>query len=220
MTSDTSTVPTPPSGKRSLALASGNRGKVAEFEALLGGMVAIMSLSDLGLTSPDETGLTFEENAILKARYVHDQRGMITLADDSGLEVDALDGAPGVRSARYAGAQNDDAANRALLLRKLNALPDAVRTARFVAALAIIDMEGNVRVFRGTCEGSIAREARGSGGFGYDSLFQLADGRTMAELPAAEKNAVSHRAQALRLATPAVWSVLARTASNEAVVMP
>lgn len=179
-----------------------------------------MSIIDLGLSSPEETGMTFEENAVLKARYVYRHCGMVTLADDSGLEVDALDGSPGVRSARYAGEHHNDADNRALLLRNLDAFPDAVRTARFVAAIAIIDVEGNETVFRGTCEGTIAQEERGSGGFGYDSLFQLADGRTMAELPTEEKNRVSHRAEALRLAVPALRDALARTASFEHPVMP
>ncbi len=220
MTSTPSTEQSEYLGRQSLAVASSNRGKISEFEWLLDNSASIMSIHDLGLTSPEETGTTFEENAVLKARYVHRQCGMVTLADDSGLEVDALDGAPGVLSARYAGQDHNDADNRALLLRNLHALPNAVRTARFVAVIAIIDTEGIESFFRGTCEGVIAHQERASGGFGYDSLFQLADGRTMAELPAEEKNAVSHRAEALRLAMPALRAALARTAPNEHPVMP
>ena len=134
---------------------------------------------------------------------MHHHSGHVTLADDSGLEVDALGGAPGVRSARYAGEHHDDADNRALLTRNLAALAAGERAARFVAAIAIIDAAGSLCVTRGTCEGSIAIEERGAGGFGYDSLFELPDGRTMAELTAVEKNTISHRADALRQALPA-----------------
>ena len=126
---------------------------------------------------------------------------MVVLADDSGLEVDALDGAPGVFSARYAGSDGDDAANNAKLLAELAAVPDAECTARFVCTLVFIDEDGTESVARGTIEGSIGREPRGSEGFGYDPLF-LPDefpGKTMAQLTAEEKDSISHRGKALRL---------------------
>ncbi len=220
MMSSTWTHQSEPSDRPSLAIASSNRGKIAEFTSLLGDSIRIMSLTDLGLPSPEETGTSFEENAILKARYVYEQRGIVTLADDSGLEVDALDGSPGVLSARYAGDHHNDADNRTLLLRNLNVRPDGVRTARFVAVIAIVDIRGNVSVFRGDCEGTIAHHERGSGGFGYDALFQLGDGRTMAELPAAEKNAVSHRSRALHLAMPVLRAALGQVESYHHHVMP
>jgi XTP/dITP diphosphohydrolase len=188
----------PTIGRPVLALASNNRGKIAEFRTLLGDDVEILSMADLGLDSPEESGTTFEANALLKARFVFNHTGRVTLADDSGLEVDALDGAPGVYSARYAGDHHDDADNRSLLVRNLGHVPRGARMARFVAAVAIIDRNGNESVYRGTCEGSIAFVERGTEGFGYDSLFELADGRTMAELGPLEKNSISHRAHALR----------------------
>lgn len=208
------------SGRPVLAIASSNQGKIAEFRSLFGNEVDIMSLPDLGFTSPAETESTFDDNALLKARYVYEQGGMVTLADDSGLEVDALVGAPGVWSARYAGEQHNDADNRALLLQTLSALPNRPRTARFVAAIAIIDTRGSVSLFRGTCEGSIAFEERGSSGFGYDSLFELPDGRTMAELSNEEKNAVSHRAFAVRHAIPTLRAALGLPASAAHTVTP
>lgn len=191
-----------------LALASSNPGKIAEFRAILGEDINLVSLIDLGLSSPEETGSTFEANAELKARYVFEHCGLVTLADDSGLEVDALEGRPGVMSARYAGDGHEDAANRALLLRTLGSLPDGKRTARFVAVIAFIDGQGELTLSRGTCEGRITFEERGSGGFGYDSLLELADGRTLAEVDSASKNVVSHRANAMRRALPTVRAAL------------
>jgi len=191
-----------------LALASNNRGKVAEFQSLLGNEVEIVSLADLGLESPEETGETFEANAELKARYVHDRTGLVTLADDSGLVVDALGGAPGVRSARFAGERHDDADNRRKLIEVMDSIPDSQRSAHFVAAIAIVDATGTLAMVRGTCDGTIMRAERGVGGFGYDSLFALPDGRTMAELSPAEKNAVSHRGNAVRLALPNLQQAL------------
>jgi len=208
------------SGRPTLAVASSNQGKIAELRSLLGHAADIMSLHDLGLASPDETGSSFEDNALLKARYVYEQGGVVTLGDDSGLEVDALGGGPGVLSARYAGEQHNDADNRALLLQALNALPNRPRTARFVAAIAIIDTRGSVSLFRGTCEGSIAFEERGSSGFGYDSLFERPDGRTMAELTNQEKNAVSHRALAVRQAMPTLRAALGLPATAAPAVTP
>jgi len=193
-----------------LALASNNWGKIAEFRALLADRVDIASLVDLGLESPGEIGATFEDNAVLKAKLVFQQTGFVTLADDSGLEVDALGGLPGVRSARYAGDHHHDRDNRDLLLRNLADVPDGSRTARFVAVLAVIDESGGLSLSRGVCEGAVARSERGTNGFGYDPIFELPDGRTMAELDASEKHIVSHRGQAVRLALPLILSALYR----------
>jgi len=187
-----------------LAIASGNRGKLVEFEGLLGDHVRVLSLTAFGVESPEETGRTFEENAALKARHLHGVAGTVVLAADSGLEIDALNGEPGVRSARYAGDDHDDAANRRLVLDRMANVPSGERTARFVAAIAIVDVYGNSSIVRGTCEGTITYSERGTGGFGYDSLFELPGGRTMAELSKSEKNAVSHRANAIRKALPAL----------------
>lgn len=191
-----------------LVIASSNSGKLAEFQALLGDQVVIRALTDLGIPSPAETGASFEENAELKARYLVERTGMVTLADDSGLEVDALNGLPGVRSARYAGEHQDDAENRALLVRNLADYPGRSRAARFVAVIAVVDAVGNLTLARGVCEGSIAYSERGSGGFGYDPIFELPDGRTLAELDDREKNAVSHRGQAIRHVLPHLREVL------------
>lgn len=194
--------PESPTGRPTLAIASNNPGKLAEFQSLLGDQVEIVSLIDLGLESPEETGETFDANAELKARFVFEQTGLVTIADDSGLIVDALDGMPGVRSARYAGEQHNDADNRKLLLETLGSTPLEQRTARFVASIAIVDRMGALTIVQGRCEGHIGFEERGSGGFGYDSLFEFPDGRTMAELTSSEKNAISHRGAAVRQAIP------------------
>ena len=195
-------------------LATRNPGKVREFNRLLAPAgVTVIPLPDEA-ELPPEDGDTFEANAIKKAREVANATMMLTLADDSGLEVDALGGAPGVRSARFAGERATDAENNAALLTALEALdaghPDSGRNdlkARFRCVLALVDpfvRDGEPVVVDGTCEGRITRTPRGSGGFGYDPLF-LVEGtdRTMAELSEDEKNRISHRARAtqhLRLA--------------------
>lgn len=191
-----------------LAVASSNAGKLAELRNLLDQEIALRSLAELGLDSPDETGLTFEQNAILKARHVHDRTGLVVLADDSGIEVDALGGNPGVRSARFAGVDATDADNRALLLTSLRDIDPNHRGARFVCVIAIVSRDGAVATTRGTCEGTISFEERGSNGFGYDALFMLPDGRTMAELTPEEKNHISHRSRAIRLAIPLIYDAL------------
>ena len=184
-------------GARRLAFASGNRHKVAEIAAMLaprGWEVVPLTLT------VDEDAPTFAGNAEKKARAAQAQSGLPSLADDSGLEVDALDGAPGVRSARWAGAHGDDAANNAKLLAELDGVPAARRTARFRCALVFLDGDGARVVAEGACEGRIGESARGDGGFGYDPLFLVdgdAAGRTMAELSPDEKNRISHRARAL-----------------------
>jgi XTP/dITP diphosphohydrolase len=180
---------------RRLCFASGNRHKLGEIAAMLeprGWRVEPL------LLAVDEDAPTFAGNAEKKARAALAASGLPSLADDSGLEVDALDGAPGVHSARYAGAGHDDAANNGKLLEVLAGVPDEKRTARFRCALVFVDADGTRLATDGICAGRIGRAPRGSGGFGYDPLFVLdGDGRTMAELAADEKNRVSHRARAL-----------------------
>lgn len=185
-----------------LVLASNNPGKIQEFRDLLRGDVEIVSLADLGLASPPETATTFAGNAEIKARYLHERTGEVTLADDSGLEIDALEGRPGVLSARYAGEHGDDTANRRLVMEQLAGVSPGLRSARFVAAIALVDAAGRTHLVQGTCDGEIALQERGSNGFGYDSLFLLSNGRTMAELEPAEKGQLSHRAMALRSILP------------------
>jgi XTP/dITP diphosphohydrolase len=182
-----------------IVLASNNQGKLRELKDLLSSDVEIMTAGELGLELPEETGATFEENAFLKAHAIAEATKQIAVADDSGLEVDALHGAPGVRSARFAGEPSDDARNNALLLAKLTGVPAKQRTGRFQSVVAVVGPQGEAFSAHGSIEGEILEEPRGSGGFGYDPLF-LIDGynRTMAELSLDEKNAISHRARAFR----------------------
>jgi len=194
---------------RRLLVATGNAGKAREFRDLLPPDVEVLTLKDLGLPSPVEDGDTFEANARIKALAAARAAGVLTLADDSGIVVDALDGAPGIHSAYYAGVGAGDAANRARLLADLAAIPGADRSARFVAVLVLARPDGVVAEARGEVAGSVATSERGEGGFGYDPIFALPDGRTIAELPAAEKNAVSHRAIAARQMLPALLAALA-----------
>lgn len=193
-----------------LILATGNQGKAYEVRALLPDAFEVVTATELGVALPEETGATFAENAALKAVAVSRLREGLVLADDSGLEVDALDGRPGVRSARYAGEPSDDEANMALLLSELGSLPDERRAARFVCALCLA-CDGNVVAeVQGTCEGHIAPFPRGKSGFGYDPVFVNDDGRTMAELTPDEKNAISHRGQALRRILPLILEASTR----------
>ena len=176
-----------------LIAASNNKNKLREFEAILGGRYRIVSMREAGIDAEiDETGTTFEENALIKASYVMQETGCAAIADDSGLEVDALGGAPGVYSARYCGRHGDDEANNDLLLANLAGVP-APRTARYVAAIALVRPGREPIVRRGTCEGEILNERRGNGGFGYDPLFLCETGETFAEVSAETKNAISHR---------------------------
>jgi XTP/dITP diphosphohydrolase len=181
-----------------LVVATGNPGKLREFRALLAGVAdEVVSQAELGVPSPEETESTFVGNALLKARHAARLTGCPALADDSGLEVDALGGAPGVYSARYAGA--DDAANNARLLAELGDVPDP-RWARYRAVIVLVRDAADPAplVAEGSWEGRIAHAPRGEGGFGYDPLFLVGEGeRTAAELDPAEKNRVSHRAVAL-----------------------
>lgn len=183
-----------------LVLASGNAGKIREIEALLGDRWEVVPQDRLGVTPAIETGSSFRDNALLKARHAADLTGLPALADDSGLEVDALGGAPGVRSARYAGEAADDDANIRKLLAALHDVPAAGRTARFRCVVVLVTGPGDARplVAEGTWEGRIAPEACGSRGFGYDPVFlDGVTGRSAAELEPAEKNRCSHRGQAL-----------------------
>ncbi|MEJ2631562.1 MAG: RdgB/HAM1 family non-canonical purine NTP pyrophosphatase [Acidihalobacter sp.] len=185
-----------------IVLATGNLGKVRELGAILADLgVHVLPQSDFGVPEADETGLSFVENAILKARNAAAHTGLPAIADDSGIEVDALNGAPGIYSARYAGADGDDAANNAKLLAALAELPPAARSARFRSVVVFMRHaeDPSPLIAEGAWEGRILDASRGSGGFGYDPLFQVA-GRDVsaAELPAEEKNRLSHRGQALR----------------------
>lgn len=189
---------------KTVVLATNNAHKVSEIATALDfpGW-EFRTLRELGIDSdPAEDADTFEGNARIKARAAHEASGgLAALADDSGLVVDALDGAPGVYSARYAGESCDDAANNAKLLAELADVSDERRTARFVSTLVFVDEDGSEMVASGTVEGRIGHEERGSEGFGYDPLFLpdvFADGRTLAEVSQSDKNAVSHRGNALR----------------------
>ena len=187
-----------------LIIATSNPHKVEEIGAVLGQIgIQCMPMQDAGIPEPEEDGATFEANARIKAIAYAKALGVTVLADDSGLEVDALGGAPGVHSARYAGVgatrAERDAANNAKLLRELAGVPQERRTARFVCVLCVARPDGSiVAEARGHFEGSIGEAPRGSNGFGYDPLLVLPDGRTSAELTSEEKNARSHRGNALR----------------------
>lgn len=179
---------------RTWILATRNAHKVEELQALLGDRVVLRSLDGFDLGELPETGRTLPENSAQKARYVYEHTGMACLADDSGLEVAALGGEPGVDSAHYSG-KRDDAGNLALVLEKLKGQPD--RSARFRCVLTLIE-EGHTHVFDGSCEGQLVEAPYGAGGFGYDPAFIPAGhSRTFAEMSAAEKNALSHRARAV-----------------------
>jgi XTP/dITP diphosphohydrolase len=194
-----------------LVLATRNPGKVREISAIYDHLgIAWLSLIDIPeVGNVAEEGATYAENAAAKARVVAVAAGLPALADDSGVEIDALGGAPGVRSARFLGERATDAERNARILQELDNVPDPRRTARYVAAVALALPDGSVRTFEGACEGSIARSPRGTGGFGYDPIFLAAgETRTMAEVPAEVKNRISHRARALRAAEPHVAEVL------------
>ncbi|MBE0416543.1 MAG: RdgB/HAM1 family non-canonical purine NTP pyrophosphatase [Coriobacteriia bacterium] len=185
-----------------VVVATGNRHKVEEIRAALAFTSwEFVAAADLGgWPEPEETGETFEENARIKALAASETYGLPALADDSGLEVDALDGEPGVYSSRYAGSCATDAENNARLLLALGDTPRVRREARFRSVIVLVREDGSEVVAEGVCEGHIGTEPRGEHGFGYDPLFwpDATPGRTMAELPMAEKNAISHRGAALR----------------------
>lgn len=181
-----------------IAIATNNRNKLKEIRAVLGGFFdEMLSLGDLGIdVEIEETGATLTENALIKARTIRDMTGLASLADDSGLMCDALGGAPGVYSARYAGEEHDDAKNNALLLKNIAGKD---RTAHFCSVIALCLPDGREYTAEGRVDGVITEEARGNGGFGYDPLFFSPElGKTFAEASADEKNSVSHRGRALR----------------------
>lgn len=189
-------------GVQDILLATNNPGKVEEFRRLLAGSgLKPVTPKEAGIAlEVDEPGATYHENAIRKATAFALAGNCVALADDSGIEVDALGGRPGVRSARYGGPSLDDRGRVAHMLREMDSTPEAERGATYQAVVAIAWPDGDVRCFEGSQRGSIARAPRGQNGFGYDPIFLNADGRTNAELSAAEKDAVSHRGEAVRAA--------------------
>ncbi|PJI94522.1 RdgB/HAM1 family non-canonical purine NTP pyrophosphatase [Luteimicrobium subarcticum] len=208
---------TPPAPR--LVLATHNAHKVGELRAILAGLPelagldpeAVVGAGDLGVEPPVEDGVTFEENALIKARALAEATGLPAIADDSGISVDVLGGAPGVFSARWAGRHGDDAANLDLLLAQLADVPAHHRGAEFVCAAALVTPDGAEHVVRGVLRGTLLTERHGVGGFGYDPVFApVGSDRSTAELTADEKNAISHRGQAFRAVAPHLAAALAR----------
>jgi len=195
-----------------LLVATNNAGKVREYQTLLAGLpVHLVTPASAGIQMDvDENGASFEENALIKARAYGEASGLPTLADDSGLEVDALGGAPGIRSARYAGESATDADRYHRLLGALRDVPPDERTARFQCVIAIVLPDGRSFTFSGKCEGVIGETPRGSHGFGYDPVFYMpALGRTMAELSPIVKDRVSHRGRAVMRMRPFLRKLIA-----------
>ncbi|PLT32356.1 XTP/dITP diphosphatase [Bacillus sp. V5-8f] len=186
---------------KTVIIATKNKGKAKEFESLFHPKgYQVLTLLDLDPSiDVEETGTTFEENAILKAEAIANQFDRFVIADDSGLIVDALDGRPGVYSARYAGEDKNDAANTAKVLKELEGIPEGERTARFYCALALASPNQETVTVSGSVEGIIAKKPSGENGFGYDPIFYVKEkGKTMAEMNSGEKNTISHRANALK----------------------
>jgi XTP/dITP diphosphohydrolase len=193
-----------------LLVATHNAKKAVEIAGALAGQVEVVTLAEHPeIEMPPEDGETFEANARIKAEHAAAILGMPVLADDSGLVVDALGGAPGVRSARYAPGSDRDRVGKLLL--EMASVPEERRTARFVCAMALARPGARTIVREGTCEGRIGREPRGAGGFGYDPVFTFPDGRTMAELTLEEKNRVSHRGRAIAAILPEVGAAFGLT---------
>lgn len=193
-----------------VVLATRNRGKLREFQSLMAAWptIQILTVSEFpGVQDVVESGVTFEQNALLKARAVVDATGLPAIADDSGLSVDILGGSPGVFSARWSGRHGADQANIDLLLAQTQDVT-AVMHAHFVCCIVLALPGGIERIHRGELDGTVTRDQRGVDGFGYDPIFKLPDGRTLAELPAAEKNQISHRAIAMRAMRDDLRSVL------------
>ena len=198
-----------------LVVATANSGKLREFRSLLADLpYELIGLAELGLPSPPETGSSFLENATFKARHAAASSGFAAVADDSGIEVDALGGAPGIHSARYAGADADDGANNAKLVRALRGVPGEQRRARYRCALVLVETgDAAPLTAEAAWEGFILDAPRGSGGFGYDPYFWLPElDKTAAELTPDEKNRLSHRGKALRALREAL---LARLGAQE-----
>lgn len=190
-----------------LIMATGNENKVREIRQMLQGTkIEVLSLKDAGIQAEiEENGATFEENAAIKAETIRNLTGKIVMADDSGLEIDALGGEPGIRSARFMGEETSYAVKNRAILDRMKDVPEKERTARFVCAVAIAYPDQPTKIFRGTFEGRIAHEPKGENGFGYDPIFFVPEkGCTSAELSPEDKNAVSHRGKALRQAVQAL----------------
>lgn len=193
-----------------LVLATRNAGKIADLQGLVDAEPSLDGLRVRGvgefpeLDDVAETGVTFVENATLKAKYVTERLGLPAVADDSGLAVDVLGGCPGVFSARWAGTHGDDQANIDLLLAQTADVPVDKLIARFECSVVLAMPDGALHSATGTVEGRLTREQRGDNGFGYDPIFELPDGRTFAQYTRAEKNVVSHRGQAFRALVPTI----------------
>ena len=186
-------------GKRTIVIASNNDHKISEIRSMLRDRFNVISMKDAGFENDiNENGSTFEENALIKATTVAKATGYAALGDDSGLSVNALNGAPGVYSARYAGEHGNDAANNALLIRNMQGIPKPW-DAEFVCAMALALPGGYTRIVRGSCPGHIIENVRGTGGFGYDPHFECETGETFAEIAQEAKNRISHRARAMQL---------------------
>lgn len=186
---------------KKIILASNNKGKIREFNAMLKGVYEVVSMSDMNVEEVPEIGLTFVENALIKARNASEQSGLPALADDSGIVVDALNGAPGIYSARFAGNHGDDEANTKKVLRDMSQIPDGQRSARFWCAIVFVEHANDptpIIIQRGW-EGEILREKAGKNGFGYDPIFYVpTHSKASAELSPEIKNTISHRGKALQ----------------------
>lgn len=198
--------------QQEIVVASRNKGKIAEIARIFDGEgigVRLRSIDDFDLPEIEETGETFEENAVLKACTVALATGALALADDSGIAVDSLGGSPGVRSARWAGTHGDDRANVQKLLAELNQAKAAERAAAFISVVALAKPDGSVITARGELRGTVCFEARGNHGFGYDPIF-IPNGevRTLAEMSPEEKDAISHRARALDALAPKIGTFI------------
>jgi XTP/dITP diphosphohydrolase len=193
-----------------IVIASKNLGKIAEFKRILG-EVGISIITDIEFPDVDESGSTFEENALLKAHAISRYTNLPALADDSGLAVDYLDGAPGIFSARWSGVHGDDGANIKRLLEDLNGVALEHRGAKFIAVLALVRPDGEELLVRGELRGKIRNQPVGVNGFGYDPIFEPENSdRTLGEMSAAEKDAISHRSKALTELTPRIRPFLSR----------
>lgn len=193
-----------------IVIASKNLGKIAEFKRILG-EVGISIITDIEFPDVDESGSTFEENALLKAHAISRFTNLPALADDSGLAVDHLNGAPGIFSARWSGVHGDDGANIKRLLEDLNGVALENRGAKFIAVLALVRPDGEELLVRGELRGKIRNQPEGVNGFGYDPIFEPENSdRTLGEMSAAEKDAISHRSKALTELTPRIRPFLSR----------
>ncbi len=187
-----------------IIFATSNKDKMKEIREIITGDFEVLSMKEAGITAdPEENGSTFEENALIKARAIAKESGCLTLADDSGLEVDAMDKKPGIYSARFLGRDTDYNTKNNYIIDQVKDLPFEKRSCRFVCAVAAVWPDGREKVVRGTIEGFVAPEIRGENGFGYDPIFYLPEyKKTTAELDPSEKNAISHRGKALRMIFP------------------